>query len=63
MTKSIKRKEGISYPVLVPNKKGMEKAIEAGIKEIAIFTSVSESFTKKNINCSIVMNYISLSLI
>jgi hydroxymethylglutaryl-CoA lyase len=39
--------------VLVPNEKGMLKAIQYGIKEVAIFTSVSEAFNKKNINCSI----------
>lgn len=39
--------------VLVPNKQGMEKAIQSGVKEVAIFGSCSESFSKKNINCSI----------
>jgi len=38
---------------LVPNEKGMESAIESGIKEVAIFASASESFSQKNINCSI----------
>ncbi|MDE0723560.1 MAG: hydroxymethylglutaryl-CoA lyase [Alphaproteobacteria bacterium] len=38
---------------LVPNEKGMEAAIEAGVKEVAIFASASESFSQKNINCSI----------
>lgn len=46
--------KSIHYPVLVPNKKGMESALECGVKEIALFTAASESFTKKNINCSIV---------
>jgi hydroxymethylglutaryl-CoA lyase len=49
----IKRVEGISYPVLVPNDKGMLAAVAAGAKEVAIFTAASESFTQKNINCSI----------
>jgi isopropylmalate/homocitrate/citramalate synthase len=49
----IARKEGVSYPVLVPNEKGMEGALAAGAKEVAIFTAASETFAQKNINCSI----------
>jgi hydroxymethylglutaryl-CoA lyase len=49
----IKRKPGVTYPVLVPNEKGMEAALESGVQEIAIFTAASESFNRKNINCSI----------
>lgn len=51
---SIKKHDGISYPVLVPNLKGLETAIKLKVKEIAIFTAASETFCKKNINCSIV---------
>jgi hydroxymethylglutaryl-CoA lyase len=54
----IDRVEGVSYPVLVPNLKGMEVALKCGVKEIAVFGAASEAFTKKNINCTIV-NYIS----
>ena len=43
----------VSYPVLVPNLKGFHSALEAGAKEIAIFGAASESFSHKNINCSI----------
>ena len=43
----------ISFPALVPNLKGMEAAVEAGAREVAIFASASESFSKKNINCSV----------
>lgn len=43
----------VNYPVLVPNIKGLESALKVGVKEIAIFGAVSESFTQKNINCSI----------
>ncbi len=46
-------KPGVSYPVLVPNITGLEKALEHGVKEIAVFGAASESFSKKNINCSI----------
>jgi hypothetical protein len=47
------RKEGVVYPVLTPNVKGMEAAIEVGAQEVAIFCSASESFSRRNINCSI----------
>eukprot|EP01125_Pyxidicula_operculata_P021464 TRINITY_DN827_c0_g1_i1.p1 TRINITY_DN827_c0_g1~~TRINITY_DN827_c0_g1_i1.p1 ORF type:complete len:247 (-),score=55.68 TRINITY_DN827_c0_g1_i1:13-753(-) len=43
----------VSYPVLVPNMQGYEKAKAVGVKEIAIFGSASEPFSKKNIACSI----------
>jgi len=45
--------DGVSYPVLVPNRRGLDAALEAGVKEIAIFAAASESFTRKNINCGI----------
>ena len=51
----INRKEGVSYPVLVPNTKGMEIALKLGVKEIAVFGAASEAFTQKNIKCSIVI--------
>lgn len=41
------------YSVLVPNVKGMELALKSGVKEVAIFGACSESFSQKNINCSI----------
>jgi len=43
----------VNYSALVPNLKGLEAAIAVGIKEVAVFTAASESFTKKNINCTI----------
>jgi hydroxymethylglutaryl-CoA lyase len=49
----IHRHPNISYPVLVPNLQGLEAALKAGAKEIAIFTAASETFSQKNINCSI----------
>ncbi|GAQ80057.1 Hydroxymethylglutaryl-CoA lyase [Klebsormidium nitens] len=42
------------YPVLTPNLKGFERAVQAGAKEVAVFAAASESFSKSNINCSIV---------
>ena len=49
----IRQKSGVSYPVLVPNVKGLELALAAGAQEIAVFGAASESFSRRNINCSI----------
>lgn len=43
----------VDLPVLVPNEKGLEQAIAANAKEIAVFTATSEGFCKKNINCTV----------
>ena len=53
--KEITKKENVSYPVLVPNMKGLEQALDVDVKEISVFTAASEAFCKKNINCSIVI--------
>src|SRR5712691_1532268 len=50
---NIPKDPGVDYPVLVPNMKGLERAIDAGVKSIAIFTAASETFNKRNINMSI----------
>jgi isopropylmalate/homocitrate/citramalate synthase len=49
----IQRRPGVSYPVLVPNLKGLEGALAAEVEEIAVFGAASESFSRRNINCSI----------
>ncbi|MEM8771526.1 MAG: hydroxymethylglutaryl-CoA lyase [Pseudomonadota bacterium] len=49
----IKRKDGVSYPVLTPNMKGYEGAREARADTVAVFGAASESFSRKNINASI----------
>ena len=49
----IKRKSGVSYPVLTPNMKGYEGARAAKADTVAVFGAASESFSQKNINCSI----------
>jgi hydroxymethylglutaryl-CoA lyase len=49
----INRRAGVSYPVLVPNLKGFEAAVAAGATEVAVFGAASETFSQKNINCSI----------
>ncbi|XP_031273302.1 hydroxymethylglutaryl-CoA lyase, mitochondrial-like [Pistacia vera] len=50
---AIRNIEGARFPVLTPNLKGFEAAVTSGAKEVAIFASASESFSKSNINCSI----------
>jgi hydroxymethylglutaryl-CoA lyase len=50
---NLPRRHGVSYPVLVPNMKGFEQALAAGVEEIAVFAAASEAFSQKNINCSI----------
>ena len=49
----IRRRRGVAYPVLVPNMKGFEAASAAGAEEIAVFGAASETFSRRNINCSI----------
>ncbi|KAF2291947.1 hypothetical protein GH714_042289 [Hevea brasiliensis] len=51
--KAVQSLEGSRLPVLTPNLKGFEAAVAAGAKEVAVFASASESFSKSNINCSI----------
>ena len=49
----IRRKPGVAYPVLVPNMKGLDAAIAAGATEVAGFAAATETFSKRNTNCSI----------
>ncbi|MDA8585201.1 hydroxymethylglutaryl-CoA lyase [Rhodobacteraceae bacterium] len=49
----ITRASGVTYTALTPNMHGLERALEAGVDEIAIFGAASETFSQKNINCSI----------
>ena len=49
----IHKRDGVSYPVLVPNEKGYDRAREVGVTEIAVFSAASEAFNQKNINASI----------
>ena len=49
----IRKKAGVSYPVLVPNRKGLDAALAAGCKEIVIFGAATEAFSKRNTNCTI----------
>lgn len=51
--KGIFRKPGVGYAALTPNLKGYEAARDCGASEVAIFAAASESFSQRNINCSI----------
>src|SRR5262245_57256051 len=53
VAKALPPSPGVTYSALVPNDKGLDRAIEAGIKRIAVFTAASETFTQKNIRMSI----------
>ncbi|MGH8355501.1 MAG: hydroxymethylglutaryl-CoA lyase [Pseudomonas sp.] len=49
----IQRKAGVTYAALTPNLKGLEAALEAGVKEVAVFAAATEAFSLRNLNCSI----------
>ncbi len=53
LMQKLKQQKHVRYPVLTPNLKGFESAIQAGAREVAVFAAASESFSQKNINCSI----------
>ena len=50
---AIRKVDGVSYPVLVPNEQGYQRAREVNVREVAIFTAASETFSRKNTNASI----------
>jgi hydroxymethylglutaryl-CoA lyase len=54
----ITRKALVHYPVLVPNLQGFQQAVAAGADEVAIFAAASETFSQKNINCSIEQSFV-----
>jgi hydroxymethylglutaryl-CoA lyase len=47
------RAEGVDYPVLVPNERGLDRALDAGVEHIAIFASATETFAERNLNRSL----------
>jgi isopropylmalate/homocitrate/citramalate synthase len=49
----LRQRPGVRYPALVPNEKGLDAALAAGVRDIAVFTAASETFNRKNINASI----------
>lgn len=50
---AIKQRPGITYAALAPNQRGFEDALAAGVKEVAVFAAATQSFSQRNINCSI----------
>jgi len=50
---ALERSHGTRYPVLVPNVRGFERALAAGVRDIAVFTAASNTFNKRNINATI----------
>jgi isopropylmalate/homocitrate/citramalate synthase len=56
--RNIPKDPGVDYPVLVPNMRGLDRAIETGVKSIAIFTAASETFNQRNINMTIDESFI-----
>ncbi|MPZ74758.1 MAG: hydroxymethylglutaryl-CoA lyase [Nitriliruptorales bacterium] len=51
------RKPGVRYPVLVPNERGLDRALEAGVDEVAIFGSATETFARRNLNRTIAESF------
>lgn len=56
----MRRLPGVSYSVLVPNLQGLEAAMRSGVEEVAVFAAASESFSRRNINCSIAESMVRL---
>jgi len=52
LLRTLKRRDGVRYPVLVPNEKGLERAMSVGVREIAVFASASDAYSRKNLNRS-----------
>jgi isopropylmalate/homocitrate/citramalate synthase len=55
--RGIRRLRGVIYSALTPNLRGFEEALAAGVSEVAVFASASESFSQRNINCSIAESF------
>lgn len=59
--RQIPKDPGVDYPVLVPNLRGLERAIEVGVKSISIFTAASDTFNRRNINMSIDESFVNFA--
>src|SRR5580704_12382370 len=53
LIRQLEKNPSVRYSALVPNMKGLERAIESGIRRIAVFTAASETFNRKNINMGV----------
>ncbi|MFZ5556672.1 MAG: hydroxymethylglutaryl-CoA lyase [Pseudomonadota bacterium] len=49
----VRRREGVAYTALVPNRKGLEAALACGVEEVAVFAAATETFSRRNTNCSV----------
>ena len=49
----IERRDGVTYPALTPNMRGFDRAIAVGVTEVGVFAAASETFSKRNTNCTI----------
>jgi hydroxymethylglutaryl-CoA lyase len=54
----LQRRDGVSYPVLVPNERGLERAVAAGVDAIAVFTAASDAFTQHNIGMTVAQSLV-----
>ena len=50
---ALSARESVRYTALTPNARGLEDAMQAGVKEVAVFAAVTESFSQRNLNCSV----------
>ena len=53
LLRALKPAPGVRYPVLVPNQRGLERALDLGVRDIAVFGSVTETFARRNLNCTV----------
>ncbi|MFD8499291.1 hydroxymethylglutaryl-CoA lyase [Amycolatopsis sp. NPDC059657] len=53
LLEGLKQRDGVRYPVLVPNERGLDRAFAAGVKDIAIFASATETFARRNLNSTL----------
>jgi hydroxymethylglutaryl-CoA lyase len=53
LLRSITPTPGVRYPVLVPNRRGLDRALDLGVPDIAVFGSVTETFARRNLNRSV----------
>ncbi|MCR9186750.1 MAG: hydroxymethylglutaryl-CoA lyase [Halieaceae bacterium] len=51
--RGLQRRAGVRYTALTPNLQGLERALDAGADEVAVFAAASEAFSRKNINCGV----------
>jgi hydroxymethylglutaryl-CoA lyase len=52
LLRGLERRAGVRYPVLVPNERGLERALSSGVTEVAVFASASDAYSRKNLNRS-----------